>query len=313
MLSRRHLRIRVMQALYAWYQTEDKSLKIALDNLFKGTSRSYDLYLYLLNLLTEIADEEERYLADLPPRMTAAEYEHLTNLNQNSFISFLKSNTYFQQQIKSRSINGTKDIDLIRKVYHQLRQRDEYKNYVSGNNHSEREDVELCTFIFKEVIAASEPLMTSLEEQNIWWAEALELVNSMVLKTIKVAHPDKKGQFDLMPEFRDEEDDKEFMERLFTQTISNDEHYEKLISEKTKNWELERIALIDVILLKMALGEILNFPGIPVKVSINEYIDISKDYSTPKSKVFINGIIDKLVADLKDSGEIVKTGRGLIE
>lgn len=313
MLSRRHLRIRVMQALYAWYQTEDKSLKVSLDNLFKGTSRSYDLYLYLLNLLTEIAHEEERYLADLPPRMTAAEYQQLIHLHQNSFIAFLESDPFFQNQLKKRSIGGTKDLDLIRKVYHQLRQRDEYKNYVSVETHTEREDVELCTFIFKQVIAASEPLMTSLEEQNIWWAEALELVNSMVLKTIKVAHPDKKGQFELMPEFRDEEDDKEFMERLFTETIHNDEHYEKLIAEKTKNWELDRIALIDVILLKMALGEILNFPGIPVKVSINEYIDISKDYSTPKSKVFINGIIDKLVADLRAAGTIQKTGRGLIE
>lgn len=313
MLSRRHLRIRVMQALYAWYQTEDKSIKVSLDNLFKGTSRSYDLYLYLLSLLTEIAHEEERYLADLPPRMTAAEYQQLSHLHQNSFIAFLESDSFFQNQLKTRSISGTKDLDLIRKVYHQLRQRDEYKGYVSVSSHTEREDVELCTFIFKEVIAASEPLMTSLEEQNIWWAEALELVNSMVLKTIKVAHPDKKGQFDLMPEFRDEEDDKEFMERLFTETIRNDEPYEKLIAEKTKNWELERIALIDVILLKMALGEILNFPGIPVKVSINEYIDISKDYSTPKSKVFINGIIDKLVADLRSSGAIQKTGRGLIE
>ncbi|MFM7902515.1 MAG: transcription antitermination factor NusB, partial [Bacteroidota bacterium] len=145
------------------------------------------------------------------------------------------------------------------------------------------------------------------------WAEALELVNSMVLKTIKVAHPDKKGAYELMAEFRDEEEDREFMEKLFTETVHHDNEYEKLVSERTKNWEVERIALIDVILLKMALCEILNFPNIPVKVTINEYIDISKDYSTPKSKAFINGVIDKLVIDLRETGAVKKSGRGLIE
>ncbi len=116
-----------------------------------------------------------------------------------------------------------------------------------------------------------------------------------------------------MAEFRDEEEDREFMEKLFTETVHHDNEYEKLVSDRTKNWEVDRIALIDVILLKMALCEILNFPNIPVKVTINEYIDISKDYSTPKSKAFINGIIDKLVIDLRELGSVKKTGRGLIE
>jgi len=127
-----------MQALYAWHQTEDRSLKTSVDNLFKGTSRSYDLYLYLLQLLIEVADEEERYMADLPPRMTAAEYEHLTYLRNNLFIDFLKKES-FQKLISSRKIPATKDIDLIRKVYHQLRQKEEYRNYVSKATHTERE------------------------------------------------------------------------------------------------------------------------------------------------------------------------------
>ncbi|MFM8949559.1 MAG: transcription antitermination factor NusB [Bacteroidota bacterium] len=312
MLSRRHLRIRVMQALYAWHQTEDRSLKTSVDNLFKGTSRSYDLYLYLLQLLIEVADEEERYMADLPPRMTAAEYEHLSYLKDNIFIDFLKKDS-FQKLISSRKIPATKDTDLIRKVYHQLRQKEEYRSYVAKGSHTEREDIEFCTYIFKDVISSSEPMTNSMEEQNLWWAEALELVNSMVLKTIKVAHPDKKGAYELMAEFRDEEEDREFMEKLFTETVHHDNEYEKLVSERTKNWEVERIALIDVILLKMALCEILKFPNIPVKVTINEYIDISKDYSTPKSKAFINGVLDKLVIDLRETGAVKKSGRGLIE
>ena len=313
MFSRRHLRIRVMQALYVWHQSEDKNMKASIDNLFKGTSRSYDLYLSLLLLLTELCEEEERYYADLPPRHTAADFENKSKMYNNCFLAFLKQNDSFQNLLKKRKIHGLKDPDILKKVFFQLRQKEEYRTYISAENHTESEDIEFCAFIYKDVMIASEPLMNALEEQNIWWAEALELINSMFLKTIKVSHPGKKGKFELMAEFRDEDDDRQFMEELFRETIRNDAEYEQLIAEKTQNWEVDRIALIDVILLKMALSEILNFPGIPVKVSINEYIDISKDYSTPKSKVFINGVIDKLVGDLKNAGKIYKTGRGLLE
>lgn len=313
MLSRRHLRIRVMQSLYTWYQSEEKNTSKAIENLFMGSVRTYDLYLSLLQLLPEMCDEEERHYADLPPRHIVKESLVLSRLSGNSFIQFLKTDTAFTSGLKNRKISWQKDTDLIKKVFFQLRQTPKYKNYVALEKHSVQEDVEFCSWIYKNIIVSSEALMNALEEQNMWWAEALELINSMVLKTIRVAHPDRKGQFELMPLFRDEEDDKAFMEKLFLETVKNDHYFQKLIADKTKNWEVDRIALMDVILLKMALCEILNFPGIPVKVSINEYIDISKDYSTPKSKVFINGVIDKLVADLKSQGDVKKTGRGLIE
>jgi len=302
-----------MQTLYTWYQSEDKNTQKSVDNLFQGALRTYDLYLSLLQLLPELSEEEERYYADLPPKHIIKDQPALSKLTSNSFIVFLKTSPAFLEGLKNRKISWQKDADLIKKVFYQLRQSAEYKEYVARESHTSQEDVEFCAWIYKNVIIPSEALMNTLEEQNIWWAEALELINSMVLKTIKVAHPDRKGQFELMPIFRDEEDDKAFMEKLFLETVKNDSYFEQLIADKTKNWEVDRIALMDVILLKMSLAEILNFPGIPVKVSINEYIDISKDYSTPKSKVFINGVIDKLVADLKTQGVVKKSGRGLIE
>lgn len=313
MLSRRHLRIRAMQALYSWYQSEEKNTDAILNELFRGAERTYDLYLSLLQVLPELADEETRYYTDLPPRHLVQENQVISRLSENSFIQFLQVDPSFNEGLRKRKISWQKDTELIKKVFFQLRNSPEYKNYVAVKEHTAEQDVEFCSWIYKHIIIASEALQNAMEEQNIWWAEALDLINSMVLKTIRVAHPGRKGQFELMPLFRDEEDDREFMEKLFRETIKNDSYFESLIAEKTRNWDVERIALMDIILLKMALCEILTFPGIPVKVSINEYIDISKDYSTPKSKVFINGVIDNLVADLKAKGDVKKSGRGLIE
>lgn len=313
MLSRRHLRTRVMQALYSWYQSEEKNTDGTIKELFRGAERTYDLYLSLLQVLPELADEEDKYFADLQPRFIPKEQIILSKLSGNSFIHFLLTNPSFTEGLKKRKISWQKDTELIQKVFFQLRNSDEYKNYISNAEHTAQEDVDFCTWIYKNTILTSEALQNTMEEQNIWWAEALDLINSMVIKTIKVAHPNKKGQFELMALFRDEEEDKEFIEKLFRETVKNDRYFEQIISDKTKNWDVERIALMDIILLKMALSEILYFPGIPIKVSINEYIDISKDFSTPKSKVFINGVIDNLVADLKTQGVIRKSGRGLIE
>ncbi len=302
-----------MQALYSWYQSVDKNTEIILRELFRGTERTYDLYFSLLQVLPELADEEVKYYADLAPRFIDKKEISVSRISQNSFINFLQADPVFNEGLKKRKISWQKDSEIIKKVFFQLRNSPEYKAYVALSTHTVEEDVEFCSWIYKNIVISSEALQNVMEEQNIWWAEALDLINSMVLKTIRIAHPDRKGQFELMPLFKDEEDDREFMERLFRETIKNDSYFETLISEKTKNWDVERIALMDIILLKMALSEILTFPGIPVKVSINEYIDISKDYSTPKSKVFINGVIDNLVSDLKLRGEVKKSGRGLIE
>jgi N utilization substance protein B len=150
-----------------------------------------------------------------------------------------------------------------------------------------------------------------LEEKSIYWAESIELIQGMITKTLEGSKA--KGEFKLLSLFKDEEDDVRFMRELVKKTIQDDEYLTQIIGEKTKNWEADRIAMVDIILMKMALSEMLHQTSIPVKVSINEYIDISKDYSTPNSKSFINGVIDKLAVELKSQGKIVKIGRGLME
>ena len=302
-----------MQALYTWYQSEDKNLHKSIEAVFQGNERTFDLYLKLLQLLVELADAEERYYKDLPPKHIPNQEAILHRFYANHFISFLRANESFNAALSEHKIGWQKEHELVKRLFSLLRQTSEYKVYVSKSGHSLTDDVEFCTFVFKQVVMPSEAFQHTMEDENLWWAEAINFVNSMVLKTIRATHPNRKGLFEIMSLYKDKEDDKEFIKKLFTETINNDNYFEELITAKTKNWELERIALVDVILLKMALTEVIYFQNIPVKVSINEYIDISKDYSTPKSKIFINGVIDKLVSDLQETGKVKKTGRGLLE
>ena len=204
-------------------------------------------------------------------------------------------------------------MELIKQVFYQVRLAEEYKKYVTQDEHTIEQDIDFCLWLFKKFVINSELVSNALQEKNIYWADGFEFANLMAIKIIKSARPAKEKQFEVPNIYKDEADDKEFMKLLLHNTIKNNEYFTKLIDVKTQNWDVERIALLDVILLKMALSEVLYLSFVPVKVSINEYLDIAKDYSTPKSNLFINGIIDKLVMDLKKENKISKIGRGLVE
>ncbi len=313
MLSRRHLRTRVMQALYSWYYQDGKDSGTTEQEMFHGVDRTYDLYLTLLSFMTELSDEEDKFYIDATPKFMQKEQPVVSRFSGNIFVKWLTDDEAFKALVKKRGVSWQNDQEVVKKVFFQLRNTQEYKDYVTTAEHSEKEDIEFLTWAYKNVVLSSELLTNALEEKNIWWAESMDLVSSMVLKTIRLSNPNSKGVYTVMPALREEKEDKEFLTTLFRETIKNNAYFEKLIGEKTSNWEVDRIAQLDTILLKMALCEILNFQAIPVKVSINEYIDISKDFSTPKSRVFINGVLDSIVKDLKSAGGITKSGRGLIE
>ncbi len=311
MLSRRYLRIRVMQTLYAWYQTENKSAFLVEKELFKGTETLYDLYLQLLSFFIEMSDQEEIYYADVQASaVTGKKKAALHHLNQNAFIEWLHQNKPLKDLIAKRKLSWQIDTDVIQKAFFRLRQSDIYKTHSSNANANKTDDIKFCRELYKMLLQKDELVSHVLEEKNIYWADGLTTAHDMIFKTIESGQADK---FTLLPLYRDEEDDVDFMKQLVTCTIRDDEYFNQLIGTKTENWETERIALVDIILMKMALCEIMNIPAIPIKVSLNEYIDISKDYSTPNSKGFINGVIDKLVIELKKEGKILKTGKGLME
>lgn len=311
MLSRRHLRIRVMQALYAYYQSDPKDLTRTEQELLNGTKKIYELYLTVLQFYIELAHEEFMYYEDTPASVLTGKRKKAGVLLQDTaFVKWLNSSQPFKDLIKKAKISWQDDRDAVKKAFFHLRQAERYKEYSAQEMHTPEMEHEYLVWIYKELFNGVDFIRHILEEKTIYWAESLELAEAMLIKT---AESGKNGAYRLLPLYKDEEDDIRFMQDLVKKTIRDDAYYQEMIAEKTKNWDADRIALVDIILMKMALCEILNISSIPVKVSINEYIDISKDYSTPNSKAFINGVIDKLVGELKQQGKITKTGRGLME
>ncbi len=315
MISRRQLRTKVLQALYAWYQSDHSDQPKMERDLMTGIDKLYELYLYNLALLPELAELDRIHTTDSKQKYfpTDIDISKANRLADNPVVHSIINSPYFKAEIKKYKVSWQNDMDMVKQVYTAIRKSDEYAEQLRSDDHTEVSAQAWLLKMFKLFIGGSEPLRTHFEEKNIFWNEDNSFINSMVSKTITTIKCSEVNQNFIMPIMKDAEDDTAFVKELFRATIRNDKETEKLISERTKNWDVERIALVDIILIKMALSEIKAFPQIPVKVSINEYIDISKDYSTPKSKAFINGIIDKLVTDMKEKNEIVKTGRGLIE
>lgn len=315
MLSRRQLRIKVLQALYAFFQDDKHDLNTAERELFRGIEKSYDLYITLLQLLVELVWEEEKYLADKPKaRMAQSKHDtpkHL--LKDNLFLQALLANKELQDQVSKRKISWQVDRDMVNKIFHQIKKSPEYEVADVSEKKSWENDANFVLNLFQQFVVKYENVTQLLEEKNIYYAEGMAFILSMVVKSIKTAIRAQMPAFEIYPLYKDEEDDKAFVKGLFQDTISSKLITEKYIEEKSTNWDIDRLAIIDVIILKMAISEIVRFSSIPVKVSINEYIDLSKEYSTPKSSVFVNGVLDKIVQELKEQGKVVKVGRGLIE
>jgi N utilization substance protein B len=301
-----------MQALYAYYQSENKDLNRAEQEMLNGTRKIFELYLMVLQFYVEMAHQEEMYYDDLPASAVTG-LRKTTNrfIKDLPFVEWLMSNKIYAALIKQYKVSWQAEADVVKQSFFQIRQLERYKEFGENESNSIDDDRDFILWLYKEIFVASENVRHLLEEKTIYWAESLDLVEAMVSKTCDVKK--SANDFKLIPLFKDEDDDLKFMKELIQKTIRDDEYFQQLIADKTKNWEADRIAMVDTILMKMALCEILNIASIPVKVSINEYIDISKDYSTPNSKSFINGVIDKLVIELKEQGKINKTGRGLLQ
>ncbi|NTW23199.1 MAG: transcription antitermination protein NusB [Lentimicrobium sp.] len=320
MLSRRHLRIKVMQALYAYFQSDDNDLNQSEKGLVSAINSIYDLYIFLLSAILETGDfarnrMEEGRQKFLP---TQEEINPNTRFIENRLLLQLDSNRDLRKNINRLKINWSEDQEIFRKMFTQLRDSEAYHKYMSNASSIYRDDKEILMFLLGEVMLQNEAFISLFEEKNINWADDIDTAAMMVAKTIKKWEA-TYDEFKILPPLivsPDEEGDdliRDFVIKLFRKTIFKSEVSAALISERAQNWELERIAVLDVILIKMAIVEFTEFPSIPVKVSINEYIEISKEYSTPKSRQFINGILDKLVTDLKSEEKIKKSGRGLLE
>lgn len=313
MLNRRHLRVKVMQVLYAYQQAETKNTTLFEKNLLANIDKVFEMYISILALIVDVTkyaeiDAIERSNKHLP---TQEDLNANLKVLDNLFIKSLLNNAQYLGAIKKYKTSWSFDPELEKSLFMTLKASDEYKAYLENPEQDLHSDKDLIKFIFKKVILKSTLAQQALEDLHINWQVDQDVLQAMIAKTLKnFSSTDSENQ--LAQISANWTEDKEFVLDLFQKTITNDAVFHQLIADKTKNWEADRIAMMDVILMKMSLSEMLYFTSIPIKVTINEYLEIAKEFSTPKSNSFINGILDKILEDLQKQNKIKKFGRGLL-
>lgn len=313
MISRRIIRIKVLQILYAFFTSPDTSINNTEKELFFSLQKTYDLYHYLMALVIEIEKfaQDRIDLGMKKHRPSSAELAPNTRFVNNRLILQLKSNTSLNKYLETSKLTWIDQEDLIRRLYLSMLDQDFYKEYMAAAENNYADDRKLVEDIFKYLILENEEIESLLEEESIYWNDDLDFVVSMILKTFKKFKEYSDGEQALLPMYKDEED-RQFAKDLYRKVVVNHAENVVMIKQHTVNWDIERIAFMDNLILELALTEFLYFPSIPTKVSMNEYIELSKYYSTEKSRNFINGILDKALKDLKKENKILKAGRGLI-
>jgi len=314
MLNRRHLRIKVLQMLYTFYnQKESMDLKTAKTQLLQSVDLMYDLYLFLLLTFQEVRNASLSKMDDRANKLRPS-FEDLNpnrKLVDNEIIERIMGSVALQDLCQRRNVNWNSDEkqEIFRKLFIEIEKSEVYFEHMEALENDFSNAKNFLVHLFRSEIANSPLIYNFFEEEEIRWMDDIDLACSMVIKTIKMS-TEEEG-FDFLPLYKENDDEKDFITTLLKQTVALDQESEHLIEEMADNWELDRIAKMDVLLLKMAFAELQSFESIPTKVTINEYLEISKYYSTPKSNVFINGILDKSLKKLVKEKRVLKTGRGL--
>ena len=295
MINRVLIRLKIVQIIYAYYQNGGKNLDTAEKELFFSLSKAYDLYNYLLLLMVEVTKYANKRLDAAKNKLVPTKEDLSPNMKfvENRFIAQLEINKQLNAFASSQKKTWENEGDFIKNLCEQIMQSDIYKEYMASETSSYEEDRELWRKLYKKIIFNNTALDEVLEDQSLYWNDDKEIVDTFVLKTIKRFNPENGEKQELLPEFKDEED-QDFARRLFRRSILNADYYRHLV------------AVMDVIIMQIALAEILSFPNIPVNVSLNEYVEIAKLYSTPKSGGFINGTLDGIVNQLKKENKLTK-------
>lgn len=314
MLNRRQLRIKLLHVLYGYYQDETPDPVRAHKTLEHSVQKMQELYVLLLLLIGSMQGMAiDRIEAGRKKRLPAPEdLNPNTKFVTNRPLRIIANSRNLQKASEELGIGWGDQQEMLRKVFRGLLEHEEYVEYMASEERGFRHDREYLTRMFRKHMIQNEPFEDVLEDKSIFWNDDLDLCASMVIKTIKTIR-EEDDDVELLPLWREDEDDRQFMETLFQNTLGQAGENEELITSAAANWDLERIALIDRILMKMALAEARSFESIPLKVTLNEYIELSKYYSTEKSSGFINGILDQLFNEMKADKRIVKVGRGLLD
>ena len=313
MISRRLLRIKALMAFYAFNCREDNNLPQAESELMFSIDKTYDLYHLLLMLIVELADiANDKIDQALHKRIpTPDDLNPKRKFVDNRVVEQLRNNRSFNDYINSKKLSWVNNSHIPRLLYSKMLQWEVYEQYINSEVDDYQTDKKFIVKLVTEFFAASEDLNFNLEEQSIYWNDDMEYIVAMAEKTLKKFSVSPKSEIKLMPLFKNK-DDSEFVKTLFAKAIFGYEKSSELIDSNTTNWEIERIALMDILVMKLAITEIIEFPEIPVKVTLNEYIEIAKYYCTSKSSTFVNGILDNIVKEMRDKDLFKKYGRGLI-
>lgn len=315
MVSRRYLRTKAMQALYAHGMKPFESEIMAENELIRTVKNSYSLFLWLFSILPEVTFYRKNKLEDLKGKHnpTQEDLNPNTKFVENRVITQIEDNKTLALLFQKYHINWSNDTDFIVKIYHEIEEMEDYRAYMEKSERSYEEDRQLVYSIILNLFAENEYVRWFFGEKDPNWLDDFEEALMMFYKNIGEFKSSKTDDCKIMKLFKDNVEDEQFCRELFRKTLAHDAEYETLIESKLQNWELDRVIGMDMLLMKMAVCEFLEFPTIPVKVTLNEYIDLAKDYSSDKSKVFINGILDRLIVDLREQGKLNKTGRGLFQ
>ena len=310
MISRRLLRIKILQILYAHFNVEDSNVVKSEKDLIFSIQKAYDLYFYLLVLPIAIKRYAESRI-ELARNKKLPTYEDLhpnTRFVNHELIRQIEGCPAFNKSTSERVINWVNYPELIKNLYNKLIESPYYKEYMERPSCSYEDDKQLLVDIFSNELEDYDMFYEILEEQSIFWNDDVDFTIIMVIKTIQEMSPDKTTFF---PMYKSDED-RDFAFSLLRASIAHYDEYRKMIEKYVDNWDIERVAQVDNLILHMAINELVEFPSIPVKVTFDEYLELAKYYSTPKSSVFINGLLDKISADLTEQGKISKMGRGLM-
>ena len=302
-----------MQTLYSMHQNHSDNLEKEEKFLFQSIENVQDLYLVLISTLVEMKNKEEAFIEISRNKHLATKEEKNPNLKfvNNAVLDILSESNSLSIAMENRKVNNWKVNDeYIQILLDEVKESELYKNYMDKKESSFDDDLHFVVSMYSDIVAPNVKLYEYLEDQKLTWIDDIPLVNTLILKQLK-SIKDADHIF-MVPKLYNDVDDKDFVSQLFRKTILNNDLLAKEFADKTPNWEAERIAEIDSIILKMAICEFLKFPSIPVKVTINEYLELAKEYSTPKSSIFINGILDNLIKEFTADDKLKKVGRGLM-
>lgn len=307
MINRVLIRLKVVQVVYAYYQNGGKSLEAAEKELFYSLSKAYDLYHYLMLLMVEVTRFADRRIDNRRHKLRPT-YEDLnpnTRFIDNAFMTQLAQNKQLEDFAANQKRSWDDESDFVKRLFERIEQSEAYQEYMAKEALTYEDDRELWRKLYRTFIAQNDEIDEILEEQSLYWNDDKAIVDTFVLKTIKRFEPENGAEQELLPEYKDDED-KEFARKLLRTAINNAEAYRKLMENNARNWDMERFAFMDILIMQVALAEILSFPSIPTTVSLNEYVEVAKMYSTPKSGSFVNGMLDSIVNQLKRENKLNK-------